>query len=95
MCDNDDELLLVVEMTEVADCDDDVCVLMIVGSEDEAVNDSVVDNDCDGVDDMGGDTVEEDDVVELIGRDVVVGAGGAHLLGLSQSHGSEQLLKQF
>ena len=81
---------------EDRDCDDkNDDVGLIVEREDEDDNDSVVDNDCDGVDDMGGDTVEEDDVVELIGRDVVVGAGGAHLLGLSQSHGSEQLLKQF
>jgi len=85
------------EMTEVDDCDDDVCVLMIVENEDEDDNDSVVDNDCDvvEVDDLGGDTVEDDDVVELIGRDVVVGGAGAHLLGSSQSHGSEQLVKQF
>ena len=88
---------MIVLVGEMYDCDDDVCVLMIVENEDEDDNDSVVDNDCDvvEVDDLGGDTVEEDDVVELIGRDVVVGGGGAHLLGLSQSHGSEQLLKQF
>jgi len=57
--DNDDEIVLVVEMEEVDDCDD-VCVLMIVENEDEDGNDSVVDNDCDGVevDDLGGDTVE-------------------------------------
>jgi len=50
--------------------------------------DSFVDNNCDVV------VFDDDDVVELIGREVVVG-GGAHLLVLSQSQGSEQLLKQF
>ena len=50
--------------------------------------DSFVDDDCDVV------VFDDDDVVELIGRKVV-GGGGAHLLGLLQSQGSEQLLKQF
>jgi len=51
--------------------------------------DSFVDNNCDVV------VFDDDDVVELIGREVVVGGRGAHLLGLSQSQGSEQVLKQF
>ena len=35
------------------------------------------------------------DGVEVIERVVVVVGSGAHLLGLLQSHGSEQLAKQF
>ena len=88
---------MIVLVGEMYDCDDDVCVLMLVENEDEDDNDSVVDNDSDvvDVDDEVGDDVEDDNVVELIGRDVVVGGAGAHLLGSSQSHGSEQLVKQF
>ena len=70
-----------------------------------------MDNDCGAVEvddgsgdelgvDVVGDEIEEDDnvgddAVEPIGREVVVGGGGAHLLVLSQSHGTEQLVKQF
>ena len=90
---------------EDRDCDDkNDDVGLIVEREDEDDNDSVVDNDCDGVDDLGDDDVEDDDdvvnvvaddAVEVVGRVVVVVNVPSHPLALPQSHGNEQLVKQF
>ena len=56
--------------------------------------DDCSDSDVDEVDGLSGG-VKDDHDVELIGRDVVMGGGGAHLLRLLQSHGNEQSVKQF
>ena len=72
-------------MVEVDDCVDDVGVLVVVESEDEDDNDSVVDNDC--------DVIAVDDAVEVVER-VVVNVP-LHPLALTQSHGDEQMVKQF
>jgi len=74
--DNDCDVVDVDDLSGDAVEDDDDVVNVVA---DDVVEEG--DNVCDGVD---------DDVVELIGTNVVVGGGGAHLLGLWQSHGAEQ-----